>query len=218
MKHLWRSTVGALGPGAALLLSLLTGFYLTALAGKFFHFWDLYQWLPLNGADFWRGQYWRVLTYPLLPAGVSDFSINCVTIGGLGAMLARTWQGVQFLIYCLIVVTAAGLATVILRSSDVAPMLGAGSLVFGLLAAWAWDARSRLDFSNLSNQFTMTHLALLAGAINLVMACFRGNLANTLINASGALAGLLYLWIRAKLAAGPVPATAHSGRINRLEL
>jgi membrane associated rhomboid family serine protease len=218
MKQLWHSTVGALGPGVRLLLGLLAAVYVAALAGKFTHSYDLYHWLPLNGADFWAGQYWRVLTYPLLPAGFSDFALSCIAIGCLGAMLERTWSVVQFLVYCVIVVTTTGVAVILLRPSGISPMFGAGPLVFGLLAAWGWANRGGLDFSNAFNQLTMAHLALLAGAINLVMACFRGGLANTLINAAGALAGVFYLWIRAKVVTESAQETVESGRISRLEL
>ena len=102
MKNFWQRYLGALTPGARILLALLAAFYAAALVGNFFHWFNLYNFLPLTGAKFWSGQIWRLVTYALLPAGILDFLMNAIALGLLGGQLERHWSRGEFWLFCCV--------------------------------------------------------------------------------------------------------------------
>ena len=143
MKHLWHRFLASLTPGVRILLCLLSAVYLAAVIGKFSHAYDLYRWLAVSGPNFWHGQVWELITYPLLPTTVFDFVFNSLMIVLLGGLLERIWSRAEFWTYCAVAAVGAGLAKVILQFSNPFPMTGMAPVVFGLLAAWGYPFRTR---------------------------------------------------------------------------
>ncbi len=218
MKRLWHRFLASLTPGVRILLCLLSAVYLAAIIGRFSHAYDLYRWLALSGTNFWHGQIWQVVTYPLLPAAVLDFVFNSLMIVLLGGLLERIWSRSELGMYCVVAAGGAGLARVILQSSNPAPMAGAGPLVFGLLAAWGFLFGHEKVPMGSFGEMTVRQLALLAGVIGLVTMWFSAGLINAVILLASGLAGLLYLWLHSKRLMTRESRVVGSERINRLEL
>jgi membrane associated rhomboid family serine protease len=218
MKRIWHRFLALLTPGVRILLCILSAVYLAAIIGKFSHTYDLYRWLALSGTNFWHGQIWQIVTHPLLPLSFFDFAFNGLMIILLGGLLERIWSRSELGVYCVIAAAGAGLARVILQFSSPAPMVGAGPLVFGLLAAWGFlfghEKISLWPFGEMA----VRQLALLIGVISLVIMCFSAGLINAVIVLVGGLTGLFYLWLRARLLMGRGSRIVDSERINRLEL
>jgi membrane associated rhomboid family serine protease len=218
MKRIWHRFLASLTPGVRILLCILSAVYLAAIIGKFSHAYDLYHWLALSGTNFWHGQIWQVVTYPLLPAAVFDFVFNSLMIILLGGLLERIWSRSELGIYCVVAAVGAGLAKVILQFSNPAPMTGAGPLVFGLLVAWGYLFGHEKVPLGLFGEITVRQLVLLVGIISLVTMWFSAGLINAVIMLAGGLTGLFYLWLRARLLMARGSRTVDSERINRLEL
>lgn len=186
--------------------------------GKFSHAYDLYRWLGVSGPNFWHGQVWELITYPLLPMTALDFVFNSLMIVLLGGLLERIWSRAEFWTYCAVAAVGAGLARVVLQFSSPFPMTGMAPVVFGLLAAWGYLlGQERVPFA-FFGEIIVWQLALLAGATGFVTTLFSTGLVNALILLAGGLTGLLYLWLRSKILMTRESRVVHSERINRLEL
>jgi membrane associated rhomboid family serine protease len=218
MKQIGNRLLERLTPGVRVLACLLVAVSLAAVIGKLSRAYDLYHCLVLSSPNFWNGQVWRLVTYPLLPVGVLDFVMNGLIIIMLGGLLERVWTRGEFWSYCAIPVVGTGLAKVILSFSSPAPLVGAGPLVFGLLAAWGCLLGHEQVPLGTFATMTVRQLALLAGAISMGVTVFTAGLVNAFLMLAGVLAGLLYLWLRAKLLMSRESRMVESGRINRLEL
>jgi membrane associated rhomboid family serine protease len=218
MKRLWHRFLASLTPGVRVLLCLLSAVYLAAVIGKFSHAYDLNHWLAVSGPNFWHGQVWGLITYPLLPMAILDFVFNSLMIVLLGGLLERIWSRAEFWTYCAVAAVGAGLARVILQFSNPFPMTGMAPVVFGLLAAWGnLFGHEKVPFV-FFGEMTVWQLALLAAAISFVTALFSTGLVNAIIMLAGGLTGLLYLWLRSKILMTRESRVVHSERINRLEL
>ena len=218
MKHFWHRCLAALTPGVRVLLCLLSAVYLAAVIGNYSHAYDLNRWLAVSGPNFWHGQVWELITYPLLPMAVLDFVFNSLMIVLLGGLLERIWSRAEFWTYCAVAAVGAGLAKVILQFSNPFPMTGMAPVVFGLLAAWGnLFGHEKVPFV-FFGEMTVWQLALLAAAISFVTALFSAGLVNAIIMLAGGLTGLLYLWLRSKILMTRESRVVHSERINRLEL
>jgi len=218
MKHLWHRFLASLTPGVRTLLCLLSVVYLAAVIGKFSHAYDLHRWLAVSGPNFWHGQVWELITYPLLPAAVLDFVFNSLMIVLLGGLIERAWSRSEFWTYCAVTAAGAGLAKVILQFSNPFPMAGMAPVVLGLLAAWGFLlGHEKVPFM-FFGEMTVRQMALLAGAISFVTTLFSAGLTNAIIMLAGGLTGLLYLWLRSKTLMTRESRVVHSERINRLEL
>jgi membrane associated rhomboid family serine protease len=217
MRRFWNRFCAWLTPGVRTLLCILTVAYLATLLASFAHVCDLGGWLTLNSADFWRGQVWRMITYPLLPMSVLNFLVNAVMIIVLGRWLERHWSRGQLWTYCLIAVAGAGLVKVLLQPAGPLPLSGATPLVFGLLAALGWFSgpeKVSLGFC----EVTQRQAALLVGVIGFLMILFSAGLLQALILVSGGVVGLGYLWLRLKMLMRRESRVAKSERMSRLEL
>jgi membrane associated rhomboid family serine protease len=178
----------------------------------------LARWLAVSGPNFWHGQVWELITYPLLPMAVLDFVFNSLMIVLLGGLLERIWSRAEFWTYCTVAAVGAGLAKVILQSSNPFPMTGMAPVVFGLLAAWGYLlGHEKIPFVFLG-EMTVRQMVLLAGAISFVTMLFSAGPTNAIIMLAGGLTGLLYLWLRSKILMTRESRVVNSERINRLEL
>jgi membrane associated rhomboid family serine protease len=172
MKRLWHRFLASLTPGVRVLLCLLSAVYLAAVIGKFSHGYDLNRWLAVSGPNFWHGQVWELITYPLLPMTVLDFVFNSLMIVLLGGLLERIWSRVEFWAYCAVAAIGAGLAKIILQSSNPFPMTGTTPVVFGLLAAWGNLFGHEKVLLVFFGEMAVWQLALLAGTVGFVTVLF----------------------------------------------
>jgi membrane associated rhomboid family serine protease len=218
MKHFWHRCLAALTPGVRVLLGLLSAVYLAAVIGNYSHAYDLNRWLAVSGPNFWHGQIWELITYPLLPTAVLDFVFNSLMIILLGGLIERAWSRSEFWTYCAVTAAGAGLAKVILQFSNPLPMTGMAPVVFGLLAAWGNLFGREKIVLVVFGEMIVWQLALLAAAIFFVTTLFSTGLVSAMILLAGGVTGLLYLWLRLKILMGRESRVVHSERINRLEL
>jgi membrane associated rhomboid family serine protease len=218
MRNFWQRFQALLTPGVRILLGLLAAGYLAAAIGKLTHSFDLYGWLALSGPKFWSGQVWRLVTYPLLPAGVMDFVTNSIALVMLGGLLERHWSRGEFWLYCLVAAAGAGLAKAALHFSSPQTLVGAAPLMFGLLIAWGFlcgrENISLLPFG----EITVWKLVLVAGAVSFLIMFFTAGPVTAIIMSAGGLTGWLYLWIKHKWLMSRAGSVVQSERINRLEL
>jgi len=217
MRQAWNKLCVLLTPGVRLLLGILTIACLADVAGGFTYAYDLRGWLALSGATFWKGQFWRVFTYPLLPMGIMNFIFNGIAIFLFGGMLERIWSRGQLWTYCLIASVGAGLFKVVLQPSGASFLVGTLPLVFGLLAAWGQllgHEKVSLGFC----QLTVRQVAFLIVAISFVMLLLSAGLITALVMLSGGVACWIYLWLGFKKLMLRESRVVGSERINRLEL
>lgn len=215
MQMLWQRFIAALSPGVRVMVVLLTGVYLLAVAGGLTHAFNLYHWLAASGVAFWHGQIWRLVTYVLLPMGLTDFVTNVFALILLGSMLERHWTRGELWLFCAAVAAGAGLVAVSLGS---VPMTGAAPMVFGLLVAWAFVCGHETVLLPWLGQVTVRKLALSLAAGSVLLMCFSAGLVSALLLVSGGLVGWLYLWLRHKWVMTRSSRVVPSERINRLEL
>lgn len=205
-------------PGTAALLMAVLAVALAMEVGKLTHAFDLNQSLALTGPDFWRGQYWRILTYALLPGGVVGFLTNAIVLVMLGSQLEREWSRSQFWLYCAVCVVGAGFLKVMLASTNPQPLAGAAPLMLGLLIGWSFVSASNSVPIPIFGQIPARWAALAIVGASLLTALFCGGLTTALITCSGGLAGWFYLWLRQKWLMSRPSRVAPSERISRLEL
>ena len=218
MKAVWHRFVGPLTPGVRVVVAVLAIMGMAAIIGVFSRAYNLYAWLGLSGASFWKGRVWTIVTYALLPAGIWDFLFNWIVILFLGVWLERVWSRGELWLCCLISILAAGLAKVIVQPSGQLLMVGTMPVVFGLLAAWGrLFAYEKILFWFIW-EMTARQAAILMTVIGFVIMLPCAGLVNASIMLCGAPAGLLYVWLRGKIAHGRASRTVTSERMGRLEL
>lgn len=218
MKAVWHRFVGPLTPGVRVIVAILVLMGLAAIIGGYSRAYDLYPWLSLSGAGFWKGQLWTIATYALLPAGLWDFLFNWIVILFLGVWLERVWSRSELWLCCLISILAAGLAKVLVQPSSQLLMVGTMPVVFGLLAAWArLFAYEKILFWFIW-EMTVRQAAILMMVIGFIIMLPCAGVVNASIMLCGAPAGLLYVWLRERITHGRVSKTVASERMGRLEL
>jgi membrane associated rhomboid family serine protease len=218
MRLFWERFRAALLPGTAALLMAMLTVALAAEVGKRTHAFDLNQLLALTGPDFWRGQYWRIITYALLPGGIIGFLTHAFVLVMLGSQLEREWSREHFWLYCAVCVAGAGLVKVLLASASPPPLAGAAPLMLGLLVGWSFVSANNSVPIPIFGQIPARWAALAIMGASFLTALFCGGLAAALITCSGGLAGWVYLWLRQKWLMTRPSRVTPSERISRLEL
>jgi len=218
MKAVWHRFVGPLTPGVRVIVVVLALTGLAAMIGVFSRAYDLYPWLALSGASFWKGHVWNIVTYALLPAGIWDFLFNWIVILFLGVWLERIWSRGELWLCCLIAILAAGLAKVIVQPSGPLLMVGTMPIVFGLLAAWGRLFTYEKILFWFIWEMTVRQAAILMTVIGFIIMLPCSGLVNASIMLAGAPAGLLYVWLRGKITHRRASQTVTSDRMGRLEL
>jgi membrane associated rhomboid family serine protease len=207
-----------LTPGVSVLIGATTLGYLAALFGKATGSFDLYRWLALASPLFWSGEVWTVATYFLLPAGWADLLLNGFFIAWLGGMLERGWRRNDFLVYCLINILGTGFAKVLITPSSPFMLVGAGGVVFGLIAAiWHLLGHERVIFLGIGEMSIRTAMWIIGG-VNVVIAFPCAGWVNTLIMLGGAVAGWIYLALRSRIPRSTASRVVPDERVRRLEL
>jgi len=218
MRLIWQRFLQSLTPGVRTALIVLAAAYLAEVIGLWSSAYNLSAWLALSGPAFWKGRVWLAITYVLLPAGILDLLFNGMMIACLGPLIERVWSRCEFWFYCLITAIGAGLAKVTLQPSNPSLLIGAGAVVFGLLAAWTrFYGREEIRLG-LIWQTTARRAALLLAAITFLMLVASAGLVDAVVTLSGGLAGWLYLSLRWKVNLTCRSRAVTSQRISRLEL
>ena len=102
---------------------------------------DLYLHLALVPEDVWRGQVWRLVTWPFVLGGPLGLIFTCSALYVFGSDLATVWSPRRYLRYLAAAVGGAGVATcllgVVLPGVSWLPYLGGMALTDAIAIAWA---------------------------------------------------------------------------------
>ena len=218
MRLIGHRFLSSLTLGVRTVLVVLVAAYLTQVIGRWSSAYNLSAWLALSGPLFWHGRVWLVITYVLLPAGILDLLFNGMIIASLGPLIERTWSRGEFWSYCLITATGAGLVKVALQPSNPSLLIGAGPVIFGLLAAWARLYGREEIRLGLIWQTTARQAALVLAAIAFLIMLATAGLVVAVVTLSGGLVGWFYLSLRWKLNLARRSRPVTSERMSRLEL
>jgi len=100
----------------------------------------LAQWASLAPAKIFRGQLWRLVTWPLIELGPLQLVFTCLAIFKFGGELAIRWGDRRLRRFMLEVVLAAGGVTCLLAALTGAGYmhrLGGWTVTYTLIIAWA---------------------------------------------------------------------------------
>jgi len=112
-----------------LLLSIIAGFDGGWIADHF----------SLEPSEIWRGQVWRLVTWPLVEAGPTSLILTCVAIYRFGSDLSQSWGDRRLLRFSIEIVALAGVVTCLLAlvSNVYVERLGGWAITDALTIAWA---------------------------------------------------------------------------------
>jgi membrane associated rhomboid family serine protease len=100
----------------------------------------LFEWLSLRPADVWRGQVWRLVSWPFIESSPLALLFACLALYWFGGPLAQLWRSSRFLLVfgSMLVSAAVGTCLVALVDADVraSTYLGSWALTAGLVVAW----------------------------------------------------------------------------------
>jgi membrane associated rhomboid family serine protease len=218
MSGLWRKFILSLTPGARLAVSLWAGVFLLSFLLASFARADLGAWLGLTGPSLHHGQFWRLVSYALLPASLMDLIFTSVTVLWFGGMLERYWLPRDFFFYCAIATVGSGLAKILLEPLSSTPLLGPGPIAFAVMVATARIcANEPMNFiPNLP--LSMRQGVILLAALTAVMMITAVGWRGAVVRCAGGGLGLVYLWCRSHAGEPRSARPAVSQRIHRLEL
>lgn len=101
---------------------------------------ELYRWVALWPEGVWRGEVWRLLTWPLVMGGPLSLIFTCVALVVFGTDLALAWGVRRYLRYLAGVVLVAGIGTSVvgLAWADAREVAHLGGMVVTDALAIAW--------------------------------------------------------------------------------
>lgn len=97
-------------------------------------------WTALAPARIWRGEVWRLATWPFVEAGPTSLVLTCVAIYKFGSELAVRWGDRRLHRYVAQIVLGAGVVTCLLTAvagGYFMPRLGGWAVADVLVIAWA---------------------------------------------------------------------------------
>lgn len=97
-------------------------------------------WTSLAPARVWRGEVWRIVTWPFIESGPISLVVTCLAIYKFGGELAVRWGDRRLRRFALEIVVAASVVTCLLASVVGAGYLeraGGWAITEALLIAWA---------------------------------------------------------------------------------
>jgi len=101
----------------------------------------LYHHLALLPEAVWRGQVWRLMTWPFIQGGPLSLIFACVVLYVFGSDLLMTWGSPRYLRYVAGIVLIAGIGTsliaLVLPAAWALPHLGGMVVADALVIAWA---------------------------------------------------------------------------------
>lgn len=101
---------------------------------------ELYRHLALSPAAIWRGEVWRLATWPFIHGGPLSLIFACVALWAFGSDLLIAWGPRRYLRYLSLIVLVAGVGTSLLGLVIPAAWwtLYLGGMVLGDALAIAW--------------------------------------------------------------------------------
>jgi membrane associated rhomboid family serine protease len=99
----------------------------------------LARWASLVPSEIWRGQVWRLVTWPLIEVGPMAIVTTCLVIHKFGGELAQFWGDRRLLRFMLQIVIAASVVTLLLATltGTYVFRLGGWAIDDALVIAWA---------------------------------------------------------------------------------
>lgn len=169
--------------------------------------------------QFWL---WQGVTYIFIHADFWHFFFNAFMLWMLGRLLEPEMGSRKFLAYFLVCGAAAALVTAAWTPSSLRPVIGASGGVFGLLGAFAFLHPADIVYVYFFFPMSARAMALLLGAVELVMTFAKtGSRISSITHLGGLAAGLAWLWVERKrrertFELAPDPALAERAEIDRL--
>jgi membrane associated rhomboid family serine protease len=126
----------------------------------------------------WRGEVWRLVTWPLLESSPLGLLFACLTLYWFGGDLARSWGGARFLAFYFGVAAAAATVTCLLslawQSLRFIPQAGAWAVLDGAIVAWGllYPGRELRLYGVL--RMTGRHMVWLTFGLTVLFALFQG--------------------------------------------
>jgi membrane associated rhomboid family serine protease len=171
---------------------------------------ELYRRLALLPEAIWRGQIWRLVTWPFIQGSPLSLIFACVTLHVFGSELVRAWGPRRFVRYVASIVLIAGIGTCLLAlvwpAARFLPQLGGLVIGDALMIAWARqfpDQPVSINFVLLARGRTLVSIIV---ATTVIFAVFSG-IAWMLPELLGVAAALLHgarparrRWLKLKLA------------------
>ena len=215
MSHLARLRRLPFPPGATLYV-LLMG---VAFFGAATNLYDVYQYLGLHPPSVWRGEVWRLFTYPILALSPIDFILGIWTILWLGAWLEHKWTAKELWLYAGIATACAGLVSCLLHPRFDGLLGGTTVVVACLLVAWARISGHVRVSPAPGWEVSIRAYALSWGVVTLLIAWFScGRWFALPLLAASAAAGWAYLSLRWRWLERAAHRPVDTRRVRHLEL
>jgi membrane associated rhomboid family serine protease len=165
-------------------LSLLTAFGDRHAGGLF----DL---VCLRPADVWRGQLWRLVTWPFVEPSPLGLVFTCLALYWFGAPLAEQWGSRRFLLLVASAMLVAGGGTCLIALVDAEVLartyLGGWAMITALVLAWGlWfpDRVIRIYFVIPIRGYWVARLTVIVTVVFAVYSGWAGYLPELLAEAS----------------------------------
>lgn len=218
MKNVLGTYFESVPRASVLLVALYAVGFPLAMAGLYTHAFDVYAWLAFSPALVWKGQVWRLMTYPFLANGIVDWVVSLFWLATLVAVLGRNWSWRELWAFCMVATVVGALTVVLALPSMRTGVAGNAAMIFGLLAAWyRLYGRERLILLGLG-EVSVRQVAVLVGFIELLITGFGLGWLVTLAMMGGGAVAWLTLVIRGRTALNRRSLVVSSQRMAKLEL
>jgi membrane associated rhomboid family serine protease len=215
-----RRFLTSLPSGVRLTLLTLTICYVAAAVLDRLHFFNLYSLLALETFGFWRGHYWKVITFFLLPANLLDFVLNGIAFLTLAPRIEGSWSRRELWSLIGIAALGGGVFKLLLSSDSSVMFMGLAPVILGLLATWLkLFGNEQVSVMGIVT-IPLRWMIFLVVVLSFILAVFQNGVRwrDFLAVLGGGITTWGYLCIRWRKNLGMANRTATSQRISRLEL
>ena len=146
-----------------LLVALVCVYLLSFAAGDWLI--DNFALTPADLVEHYR--VWQTVTYVFLHGGFWHLACNALMLWIFGSMMENVWGSRRFAWYCVVTAIGAALFHVAASPHSVVPVLGASGVVFGLLAAFAFEFPESTVYMYFVFPMKAKHMLLLLGLVEL---------------------------------------------------
>lgn len=162
---------------------------------------------------------WQAVTYIFIHADFWHFFFNAFMLWMLGRLLEPEMGSRKFLLYFLACGAAAALVTAAWTPASLRPVIGASGAVFGLLGAFAFLHPDDVVYFYFFFPMSARTMALLLGAVELVMTVARtGSKISSVTHLGGLAAGLAWLWAERRWRERPVKEAPNPEALEQAEI